>query len=277
MGNQLDCKKYHSEVIESSHKYIEEILSTGEVKERPKFLLSYIGNNPASQVYMRGKIKDCEAAGILVKQFEIKDETSRKAASSLKLEDMFHKYDGVILQLPLPCGYNSNEVLEAINPDKDIDGLVPGTKFKPCTALGVMRLLKKSNIDVQGKNVVILGRSKLVGRPLSDMMIEAGATTTVCNSKTKDIRKFTEIADIIVSATGQMNVVTPEIIKDGVVLIDVGITKCKEDEKLHGDIHPDCYEKSSYYTTVPGGIGLVTRATLIENIITSWDYYRKLI
>ena len=281
MGTKLDCKQYHEDVLNKVRKLIQATQTQEESKEskkipKPSLLIAYVGNDPASQAYMRGKIKDCESVGITVKQLEFKEDTTHKVASALKLETMFNQYHGVIFQLPVPEGYKADEILQSIKPNQDVDGLVDGTSFKPCTALGIVRLLKHSGIDIEGKHVVILGRSNLVGKPLMNLMVEQGATVTSCNSKTVDIKKYTTDADILVSATGKMHMITPNHIKAGAILIDVGITR-GTDGKLHGDIHPDCYSKSSYYTTVPGGIGLVTRATLIENVIDSWNYSKYLI
>lgn len=281
MGTKLDCKQYHEDVLNKARELIQATQTQEGSKEskkipKPSLLIAYVGNDPASQTYMKGKIKDCESVGITVKQLEFKEDTTHKVASALKLETMFNQYHGVIFQLPVPEGYKADEILQSIKPNQDVDGLVDGTFFKPCTALGIVRLLKHSGIDIEGKHVVILGRSNLVGKPLMNLMVEQGATVTSCNSKTVDIKKYTTDADILVSATGKMHMITPNHIKDGAILIDVGITR-GADDKLHGDIHPDCYSKSSYYTTVPGGIGLVTRATLIENVIDSWNYSKYLI
>lgn len=277
MGSKIDCKKYHAERIESAAKKIDNYLNSNVNGIRPKFIIAYMGNDPASQVYMKGKINDCKLAGIDCKTLKIDEDISDSGAKALILNQIQAKRDAIILQLPLPNGRKADNIISAITPDTDVDGLVSGSRFKPCTALGVIKLLKANNIQIEGRHVVIVGRSNLVGKPTANLMIDNGATVTVCNSRTPNIGFHTRQADIIVSATGKADLITNNMIKDGVVLIDVGISRDNETGKIKGDISTDCYEKSSYYTTVPGGIGLVTRATLIDNIIDAWEYHNWLV
>ena len=183
-------------------------------------------------------------------------------------------HDGIIVQLPLPQGFNTTKVLAAINPNKDVDGLtttslgklVKGERgFVPATPKGVMRLFKEYQIGLKGKEIVIINHSAIVGKPLAMLLLNQGATVTVCHEFTKDLKKHTTQADIVISGVGKRDFITAEMIKEGAVLIDIGIVK--DDIGLCGDFSNDCYQKASAYTPVPGGVGPMTVAMLLENVV----------
>lgn len=272
MGTLIDCKKYASDL---KLKLTEKVsLYNKNYNKRPKCLIILIGDNQASKAYIRGKVNDFGGIGIESQILKL-DETVSQADAIRKIEEMLELFnpDGVILQLPVPKHINSDILSSLYKSNQDIDGFKPDSTFRPCTPLGIMNLLKENNIHIVGKHVVILGRSNIVGKPLADMMLESDATVTVCHSKTENLANITRQADILISAVGKRNLVTPDMIKDGVVLVDVGINR-DENNKIKGDISEECYEKSDRYTIVPGGIGLVTRITLCENIVTSFELRR---
>lgn len=252
----------------------------------PELWVFTIGDDPASEVYLKGKQKDCEYCGIkfIHKKIEEKDPNDPFSSEFFIYADIdccFGLYNkeyrdrvAKILQLPIPKRYNSNEIIKNLK-YCDADGLSDlnvasfynntSDGMRPCTAEGIIRLLKYYGIYLSGKNVTIIGRSKIVGKPLSIMMSDEDATVTLCHSKTRDISQHTKNADIIVSAVGHPGLITPSMINTNSILIDVGINRTK-DGKLVGDVDPSCYEKCSAYTPVPGGIGLMTRAILMENV-----------
>lgn len=259
---------------------------TGKI---PGLAVVLIGENPASQSYVRGKIKACENTGI--KSFSHKFPDGISEEDLLKLIDKLNKddeIDGILVQLPLPKNINEEKIIEAIIPSKDVDGFHPknvglmwtdiSNGFNPCTPAGIIELLKYYEIPTEGKHVVILGRSNIVGKPLAGLFLgrELNATVTVCHSRTKDITEFTKKADIVVSAIGKPNLVTKDMIKDGAVVIDVGINRVKSDKHekgycLCGDVDfENVKEKTSWITPVPGGVGPMTITMLLKNTLISF-------
>ncbi len=236
-----------------------------------------IGNDPASQVYVRNKIKACEEAGIRSFAHYLPETVSTEEAvslvRSLAEDDNVH---GILVQLPLPKHLNTELILNTIPAKKDVDGFLAENIGKlalseegtvACTPLGVMELFKRYGISIQGKRAVVLGRSNIVGRPMALLLLNADATVTVCHSKTQNLKEECLRADILVAAIGKAKFVTADMIKPGAVVIDVGINRT-EDGKLCGDVDFDSVkEQASYLTPVPGGVGPMTIAMLLKNVV----------
>ena len=239
-----------------------------------------VGNNPASQVYVRNKMKACENVGFYSENIELDENISEKEL--LQEIDKLNKNDrinGILVQLPLPSHINELKIIDSISPEKDVDGfhvanigkMVIGdeTGFISCTPYGIMQLLEEYKIEIAGKDAVIIGRSNIVGKPMALMLIQKGATVQVCNSRTKDLRKKLNDADIIIVAAGVPKLLKKEDVKEGAVVIDVGINRV--DGKICGDVdYEEVVEKASYITPVPGGVGPMTIASLIKNTFKSY-------
>ena len=239
-----------------------------------------VGNNPASQVYVRNKMKACENVGFYSENIELDENISEKEL--LQEIDKLNKNDrinGILVQLPLPSHINELKIIDSISPEKDVDGfhvanigkMVIGdeTGFLSCTPYGIMQLLEEYKIEIEGKDAVIIGRSNIVGKPMALMLIQKGATVQVCNSRTKDLRKKLNDADIIIVAAGVPKLLKKEDVKEGAVVIDVGINRV--DGKICGDVdYEEVAEKASYITPVPGGVGPMTIASLIKNTFKSY-------
>ena len=242
-----------------------------------------VGEDPASKIYVRNKSKACDEIGIKFEEFLLPEETKMEELLSL-IDSLNNREDvnGILLQSPLPRGLDINEAFARISPEKDVDGFNPVNvgklcigedSFIPCTPLGIIRMLEEYKIDIEGKNVVVIGRSNIVGKPTANCLLKKNATVTICHSKTKDLRNYTLNADILVSAVGKINLVTSDMVKDGAVVIDVGINR-KEDGKLCGDVDfENVKEKCSFITPVPGGVGPMTIAMLMNNIIKTAIYF----
>ncbi len=270
MGTEINCKSY----AEYKKQLIKDKLQNikTRVDKVPSLLICQIGNNSASNAYIKGKLKDCSEVGIEAEVLKLESDILNVDAIKQFVSKLGEKdYTGVIIQLPVPKQINARHLLNRVGTYQDVDGLKENetAEFKPCTPLGIINLLEHENIEISGKHVVIIGRSSLVGKPLAKMMLDKDATVTICHSKTTNLKEITKSADIIVSAVGKINLITPDMIKNGSILIDVGINRT-EDNKLIGDISMDCYDIASRFTKVPGGIGLVTRVTLLENIVTGF-------
>ena len=234
-----------------------------------------IGNDPASQVYVRNKVKACEEAGIRSFRHDLPEETTQRQAeelvSALAEDENVH---GILVQLPLPRGLDEKQLLSLIPPAKDVDGFLAENIGRlalkeegtvACTPLGVMEMLARSNIPVAGKRAVVVGRSNIVGRPMALLLLNADATVTVCHSKTKDLSEECRRADILVAAIGKPKFITADMVKEGAVVIDVGMDR-DENGKLCGDVDfENVKEKASAITPVPGGVGPMTIAMLLKN------------
>ena len=245
-----------------------------------------VGENPASQVYVRNKTRACENVGFYSETIELPASISEdELVEEVKKLNENDKINGILVQLPLPNHIDEMKIINTISPEKDVDGfhalnvgkMVLGDKtgFLPCTPYGIMQLLEEYKIDVVGKDVVIVGRSNIVGKPMALMLIEKGATVKVCNSKTKDLSGKMQRADIIIAAAGVPKLVKAKDVKNGAVVIDVGINRV--DGKLCGDVdYDEVIEKVSLITPVPGGVGPMTIASLIKNTLTSYKNNLKL-
>lgn len=243
----------------------------------PKLAVIMVGSDPASQIYVRNKSKACDEIGIEFEEFLLDEKTTQKELLDLidKLNEN-EKVNGILLQSPIPKNLDINEAFRRISPEKDVDGFNPvnvgkltlGQKgFVSCTPFGVIKMLEEYNIDIEGKNAVVLGRSNIVGKPMSQCLLNKNATVTICHSKTKNINDITKNADIIVAAIGKKEFVKGDMVKEGAVVIDVGINR-GEDGKLKGDVDfEEVSKKASYITPVPGGVGPMTIAMLMTNVV----------
>ena len=250
-----------------------------DLPRKPGLAVILVGDNPASRVYVSGKEKDCTECGFLSFEHKLPAETGREELLSL-IERLNgdERVDGILVQLPLPEHLDEEEVLNAIHPDKDVDCFHPfnvgrlvigDPVFLPCTPAGVMEMLKEYGIEVAGKRCVVLGRSNIVGKPMGALLLQQSGTVTTCHSRTPDLETFTREADILVAAVGKVGLVTADMVKEGAVVIDVAMNRNAEG-KLCGDVvYDEVAEKASYITPVPGGVGPMTRAMLMENLLTA--------
>lgn len=266
--------KLKNELKERTNIYIE------QYKIVPKLVIIMVGNNPASQIYVRNKIKAAAFCGIeaqLVKLEEtITNEELLEIIEKLNSDISVH---GIIVQLPLPKHLDEQKVINAVSDLKDVDGfgivnkgkLFSGLPALPsATPAGIMKLFKEYNIDLTGKHAVVIGRSNIVGKPMSMLLLNANATVTITHSKTKNLQEITKTADIIIAALGKAKFVTADMVKDGAILIDVGINRI--DDKLYGDIDfENVKDKASYITPVPGGVGPLTIVSLLENTLLAYE------
>ena len=247
---------------------------------RPSLAVIQIGDDDASNVYIKNKEKACSEVGIYFRHFKFDDDTPELSIINKIKELNNDEYvNGIIVQLPIPEKYNEKRILNTIINSKDVDGLtdintgrlVNGKKtLIPCTPFGIITLLKKYEIELEGKNVVIIGRSKLVGRPLASLMLNENATVTICHSKTTNLADFTKEADIIIVAAGSPKLLKGDMVKKGVVVVDVGINHVND--KLCGDVDFDSVsKKAAYISPVPGGVGPMTIASLLSNVMTCYN------
>ena len=246
---------------------IESLIQT--TKRTPSLLIIQVGNNFASNKYIAGKIKDCNEVGIQA-HLEKFEETVSETTVLDYIATSENNYNGLIVQLPLPKHISVAKIIKQIPTEIDVDGFKPESKFTPCTPLGIYNLLMeifKNDPKLDGQNIIILGRSDIVGKPMAKLLIEkTDATVTVCNSHTRNLRNYTRNADILISAIGKANFVTGDIVKPESTIIDVGINQ-SNDGKLCGDIdYASLPENIRFITPVPGGVGLLTRLTLLENV-----------
>ena len=243
----------------------------------PKLAVIMVGDDPASKVYVRNKSRACNEVGIKYQEYLLDENTKQEDLIDLiKRLNEDKTVNGILLQSPIPEHLDINRAFKAITYLKDVDGFTPSSvgklcigedTFVSCTPLGIIKMFEEYNIDLNGKDVVILGRSNIVGRPLIQCCLQKNATVTVCHSKTKNLKEHTKRADVIISAIGSPKFVTADMVKDGVVIIDVGINR-NEDGKLVGDVDfMNVEKKASYITPVPGGVGPMTIAMLMHNVI----------
>lgn len=251
-----------------------------ELKEKgiiPKLAVIMVGDNPASKVYVKNKSKACDDVGILYEEYLLDENTTQneliELINKLNKDNNIH---GILLQSPIPTHLNINEAFKAITYKKDVDGFTPSSvgklsigedTFVSCTPYGVIKMFEEYDIDLCGKDVVIIGRSNIVGKPLIQCCLQKNATVTVCHSKTNNLKEHTKRADVLIAAIGKAKFVTEDMVKEGAVVIDVGINR-GEDGKLVGDVDFENVEKkASYITPVPGGVGPMTIAMLMYNVI----------
>lgn len=267
----IDGKEISATVKERIKKQVEQIKSRGYTVGLAVIL---VGEDPASKVYVNNKKKACEELGIISKEYILPEETSQ--LQLLELIDKLNRdphIDGILCQLPLPKHLDDKAIIDAILPEKDVDAfhsinvgkIMQGDyDFVPCTPAGVMEMLKQENIEIEGKNCVVVGRSNIVGKPMSMLLLHKNATVTICHSKTKNLKEICSNADILVAAVGKPKFITEDMVKEGAVVIDVGINRV--DGKLVGDVDFDNVKnKCSAITPVPGGVGPMTIAMLMQN------------
>lgn len=273
MGKIIDGKAISAQIREGLKQDVADLKKKGIV---PGLAVVLVGEDPASAIYVRNKERACQDVGIYSIVHRLDEETTEAQLLSLVEElNADKKIHGVLVQLPLPDHIDEMAVLRAINPDKDVDGfhvisagrLLVGEKgFVACTPKGILHLIKSTGIDIEGKTAVVVGRSNIVGKPVSLLLMAENATVTMCHSRTKDLAKVCASADILVAAIGRAEMITGEYVKEGSVVIDVGTTRV--DGKLKGDV---CFEeaekKAEYITPVPGGVGPMTITMLLENTI----------
>ena len=243
----------------------------------PGLAVVLVGENPASQIYVRGKARDCEECGIRCMDFRLPAQTTESELLTLIAElNGRADVDGILVQLPLPEGIRERRVLEAIAPEKDVDAFHPENvgrlvqgqaRYLPCTPAGVMELLRAAGVDPAGRRAVIVGRSNIVGKPMALLLLQADATVTVCHSRTPDLADECRRADILISAVGRRGLITADMIKPGAAVVDVAINR-DEDGKLCGDVDfAAACAVAAHITPVPGGVGPMTRAMLMENTL----------
>ena len=246
---------------------------------RPGLAVIIVGEDPASQVYVRNKKRACDEVGFYSESYELPESTTQNELNALiDSLNKNEKIHGILCQLPLPKHLDENEVIRRIDPKKDVDAFHPENvgkimigdySFLPCTPAGVMALLERSGIKVEGKECVVVGRSNIVGKPQAMLLLHANGTVTVCHSRTKNLAEVCKRADILVAAIGKADFFTADMVKDGAVVIDVGMNR-RADGKLTGDVDFDSVEpKASYITPVPGGVGPMTITMLMQNTLTA--------
>lgn len=278
MAKIIDGKKISQEIKDELK---ERVAALKEKGVEVTLAVIQVGNNPASTVYVGNKKKACAYVGIRSLAYELPEETTE--AELLELVEKLNKDDsvnGILVQLPLPNHIDEDKVIKTIAPEKDVDGFHPesvgrlsiGQKgFVSCTPAGIIQLLKRSDIEIDGKECVIIGRSNIVGKPMSMLLLRENGTVTICHSHTKDLKEVTKRADILIVAIGKTKFVTADYIKEGAVVIDVGMDR-DENGKLCGDVdYADVEPKAGAITPVPGGVGPMTIAMLMHNCVSSGE------
>jgi len=277
MAKIIDGKLVSAKLKEEIKLEIENMKKEG--KQIPGLAVIIVGDDPASKVYVKNKQKDCEEVGMYSEEYALPENTTEQEllelVQKLNVKENIH---GILVQSPLPKHLNEDTVIENISPQKDVDAFHPENvgritigryNFVPCTPAGVMELLKYYEIDPCGKECVVVGRSNIVGKPQALMLLQANGTVTICHSKTVDLEKITKRADILIVAMRQRQFIKANMVKEGAVVIDVGMNK-KDDGKLCGDVDFEEVEKiASYITPVPGGVGPMTRVMLLKNTLTA--------
>lgn len=276
MAVLLDGKSLSKKVKDDLKKQVEILKEDGIF---PKLAVIMVGNDPASAVYVKNKSKACKYVGIEFEEFLLDENIDEEELFSL-IEKLNNDktVSGILLQAPIPKHLDINKAFERISPDKDVDGFNPINvgklsigidTFVSCTPWGIMKIFDEYKIDLQGKNAVVLGRSNIVGKPMVQCLLSKNATVTICHSKTENIENIIKNADIIIAAIGKPKFVKKEMVKDGAVIIDVGINRL-EDGSIVGDVDfENIVDKASFITPVPGGVGPMTIACLMENVVKS--------
>jgi methylenetetrahydrofolate dehydrogenase (NADP+)/methenyltetrahydrofolate cyclohydrolase len=277
MAELIDGKKVSQHIREEIAREVEKLKDKTGIA--PGLAAVLVGDNPASEIYVRNKRKACEQVGIYSEEYKLPKETTE--SELLSLIDQLNnneKIHGILVQLPLPEQINSTTILRSVSPSKDVDGFHPenvgllvegNPRFISCTPNGIMKMLDFYNIEIKGKEAVVVGRSNIVGKPTAILLLHRHATVTICHSRTIRLDEVTRRADILVAAIGRPHFITEDMVKDGAVVIDVGINRSK-DGKLIGDVDFEkVKEKASYITPVPGGVGPMTIAMLLWNTMES--------
>ena len=287
----IDGKKIAAEIKEEIKNKIITLVNEG--KNIPGLVTILVGDDPGSQIYVNNKGKACKEVGMRSVTEKLSADTSEQELLDLISSYNNNKdYHGILVQLPLPKHIDEDKIIEAVSPNKDVDGFHPinignlvlgKDTFVSCTPAGIQELLKRYNIETSGKHVVVLGRSNIVGKPIAILLMQkkryANAVVTICHSAANDLGQFTRTADILIAAIGKPEFVKDDMVKEGVVVIDVGINRIKDDthpngSKVVGDVDfPNVSKKASYITPVPGGVGLITIAMLLKNTYKAYLKY----
>lgn len=269
MGNIIDGKLISSQIRDEIAENVKKL------KRKPGLAVIIVGEDPASQIYVRNKEKACEQVGFYSKTYRLNQEaTTYELLNLINVLNFDDKIDGILVQLPLPKHIDEKAVIEAIKPEKDVDTfsekntgkIMIGTQtISPCTPSGIIELLKRYNIDICGKTCVVVGRSNIVGKPMAMLLLQENGTVTICHSKTENLKEITKTADILVVAIGKSKFITRDMIKNNAVIIDVGMNR-DENGKLSGDVDfKNVKDIVSYITPVPGGVGPMTITMLLKN------------
>lgn len=272
----IDGKALSAKLKNQMKEKVDTLKATGI---NPCLAVIIVGENPASKVYVNNKKKSCAELGIESLEYALPEETTEEELLIIIDElNNNENVDGILCQLPLPSHICEKNIINSISPEKDVDAFHPENvghimigdyTFLPCTPAGVMEMLKEYEIDVAGKNCVVVGRSNIVGKPMTMLLLKENATVTVCHSRTKDLASFTRQADVLVSAVGKPGLITEDMVKENAVVIDVAINRL-ENGKLCGDVDFEkVKEKASFITPVPGGVGPMTIAVLMKNTVTA--------
>lgn len=278
--NILDGKKCFQEILDKIKEKVDNLKNSN--KRVPGLAVIIVGNNPASKIYVNSKVKACEKVGFYSKEIFLDENISQaELLENIQALNNDNKIDGILVQLPLPKHLNEDEICNAIDTSKDVDGFKAENLGKvmlgkedgmvPCTPQGIMYLLDSiKDINLYGMNGVVIGRSNIVGKPISSLLINRGVTTTICNSRTKNIEDVLRNADIIIAALGKPKFLKENMVKEGAIIIDVGINRV--DGKLCGDVDFENVSKlASFITPVPGGVGPMTIAMLLNNTLRAYD------
>ena len=279
----IDGKKIAKFLREEVAEQVSSIVSAG--KRPPGLAVIFVGSDPASQVYVKNKRKACDEVGFLERSYDLPNTTTQNELIAL-IEKLNHdpEIDGILLQLPLPAGLDSSEILERIHPHKDVDGFHPYNigrlaqripSLRPCTPKGIMTMIESTKRPLKGLDAVVVGSSNIVGRPMALELLLAGCTTTVCHKYTKDLLSHVHRADLLVVAVGKQEFIPGSWIKEGSIVIDVGINRT-ESGSLTGDVEfEEARERAGWISPVPGGVGPMTVASLIENTLEAYVKYRS--
>ncbi len=273
--NIIDGKNTAKKIRENLEKEI------SLLKKQPKLVVILIGNNSASEIYVKNKEKYANEVGIISEVIKLPNTTTEnKVLSIIKKLNKNKKVNGILVQLPLPKQINEFNVINAISPDKDVDGFTIYNKgllsldkpnLVPCTPLGIIELLKQYKVKIEGKKAVVIGRSNIVGKPMAQLLLQENATVTICHSKTKNLKDITNTADILISAVGKPNLITKNHIKENAIVIDVAMNRDTKNNRWIGDVKFDeVSKKAKLITPVPGGVGPMTIAMLLQNTLKAY-------
>lgn len=272
-----ECSKHIRELVKKEIK---------DINKKLKLAVIRIGEDEASKVYVNSKKRACEEVGIEFIEIHFNNDVTNKEVENKIIElNNDNSITSILMQLPIPNHLNKDYLINKIDYRKDVDGLTLDNigrlndnmdSIVPCTPSGIIEILKYYNINLEGKNVVLIGRSSLVGKPLIPLLLKANATLTICHSKTENLKSYTKSADILISAVGKKGLITSDMVKDDSIIIDVGITRDNETKKIYGDVDFDnVYEKVSKITPVPGGVGVMTVTCLLQNILKCYKLQEK--
>ena len=269
----IDGKKQANDIKEKLKKEISALKEQGVI---PGLAIILVGHDPASEIYVKNKIKTCDELGICTLLYRFTEESSEKEIIA-QIKDLNEDdgIDGILIQSPLPAIFNEDKIISYVDPKKDVDGfginnlgalLSNNELIIAATPLGILKMLENESLSLEGKNVVVVGASRIVGRPMATLLLNRGATVTICHNKTKNLKEITSNADILIVAIGQAKFITSDFVKEGAVVIDVGINRI--DNHLYGDVDFDSVsKKASLITPVPGGVGPMTIVMLLSNVV----------